>query len=355
MRIIREKYLEIRNKYYNDLDDKNVDKIVLSDPTTIIKNGEISKMGIYSKWLINLYKQGNLKLEDLYKAKNYLEKFNILKNKNLIENKDIFKYKSLNDLYDIIKSHEKQTTINTKGEVYKRTLVFESDKLKAYIPKTYKESIALGRNTQWCTSYDGKENMFKYYKELGDLIIVIDEEHGKLQFHSFTDQYMDKDDWLFDIHSYLDHRHKFKKWYKKYMSTELLEHYFLPTQNSYDIKVIHKLVGGSDDFYKILNEPKVYKMFKEIVSPEMLIEDHYLLSIDSKFIKDLEESANNIINLEGFLYVLSELECFNLPIVRDYLDYCIDKADDIELMKDLTNMKLGKLDYDKYTGVHKEL
>ena len=60
----------IYHKYYSNIDRNTFNKIVGSDPTSTI-DGDLY-MGKYSKWLINLFLNKKLKLEDLYKATEYL-------------------------------------------------------------------------------------------------------------------------------------------------------------------------------------------------------------------------------------------------------------------------------------------
>ena len=73
---------DIYLKYYNDIPKDVFEQIVSADPTY-----RPNKMGKFGKWLLSLYKSNNLKLEDLYKATNYLRCF--IDYYNVIQNKDI--------------------------------------------------------------------------------------------------------------------------------------------------------------------------------------------------------------------------------------------------------------------------
>ena len=65
---------EIYQKYYNKIPHGDFLLIVNADPQTKIDDGvKILRMGRFSKLLISMYQTGGLKLEDLDKAKEYLE------------------------------------------------------------------------------------------------------------------------------------------------------------------------------------------------------------------------------------------------------------------------------------------
>lgn len=59
---------EIYQKYYSKIDKNIFDKIIEADPKTI----KGIKIGKYAKLLLNIYKNGNLPMEDLPKASYYL-------------------------------------------------------------------------------------------------------------------------------------------------------------------------------------------------------------------------------------------------------------------------------------------
>lgn len=107
---------EIREKYYNFISEEDFNKIIDSDPTT---NLEKNQMGKYSKWLLNLFKRKQLRLEDLYKVEEYLETFDKYKNK--IEIKDINKFKTLPELYDVVKDYiDSDEATSKKGSHIKK-------------------------------------------------------------------------------------------------------------------------------------------------------------------------------------------------------------------------------------------
>jgi hypothetical protein len=201
---------DIYSKYYSDIEIEKFNQIISADPTTILKNGQVAKMGTYSKWLLSLYKVNSLKLEDLYKATDYLTTFDKLKSRKVLsaQQADILSYKSLSELFkstSVIGGTGKPTEdesylnedryfiINGQAEVY-----FEDNDYLIVIPRTLEASKFYGKDTQWCTLYPDN---FKFYSKLGDLYIIIDKHKlntsdikRRRQFHFETSQFMDMND-----------------------------------------------------------------------------------------------------------------------------------------------------------------
>lgn len=186
---------DIYQKYYSDIPQEDFTEIVEADPTA--KNGMMGKFG---KWLLALYKNGNLKMEDLYKASEYLSYF--VKFNARIQDKDINHYTSLPALYNAVKpfiddpdqatSHQDEIRrIKEDAEKF-----YEDDRWLVIIPLTKEASCYYGKGTQWCTAADRSENMFDSYNSKGRLYINIDKKKNrKYQFHfetGFPDGYMDE-------------------------------------------------------------------------------------------------------------------------------------------------------------------
>jgi len=138
----------IYSKYYQDIDKDMYDKITQADPT--YKNDVNGK---YSKWLLNLYKSNNLRLEDLYKATPYLKAFNDFKYK--LPSNDIFNYKSLAELFKDVSEYVVSDDENLHTDEYKikgqYREVFRNDKYRIIIPKTLEASKYFGKGSGWCT------------------------------------------------------------------------------------------------------------------------------------------------------------------------------------------------------------
>ena len=186
----------IYQKYYSDIDRGIYDKIVEADPTTVMKD---NKQGVYVKWLIKLFKNNKLKLEDLYKATEYLTSFDMFKHK--IVNKDIMFYQSLPELFKAVEPFlEKEETVFTNDEERRLAgqfkVVYTDDDYRIIIPFTLNASKYFGRGTEWCTL---NTDMFKKYtkKQTEDItpynlyILYTENPKDRLQFHFKEKQFMD--------------------------------------------------------------------------------------------------------------------------------------------------------------------
>jgi hypothetical protein len=188
LNILTEDRIEILKQKFSMLPEKEFQEIIDADPS---KNKE------FSQWLLNLYKQHNLKLEDLYKVKDYLYLFMKIKKKSSIQiEKDINKYKSIQDLFVAIDPYDNSKDIMSKNEIKEDNLAYETSKWKIYIPKTYEDSCILGKGTQWCTATEKTDNYYKHYSSQGQLYILISkiDPTEKYQFHFESGQFMDKND-----------------------------------------------------------------------------------------------------------------------------------------------------------------
>ena len=195
---------EIKTKYYPDITQEIFNDIVNTDKIT--SNLENGKIGNYAKWLLNLYKKNNLKLEDLYKAEEYLPVFDKLSKANKLEIKDINKYKSLADLYNVIADYVgNDKTISKQDEIRKEKSgikkIYEDNRFLVIQPLTEEAACYYGKGTQWCTASTNGNNMFNYYNSKGPLYIIMDKtkrnkvgDYEKYQIHFETAQFMDSSD-----------------------------------------------------------------------------------------------------------------------------------------------------------------
>ena len=191
---------KIYDMYYQDIDASVYKDIIESDPTTINNvNGK------YTKWLLNLHRNGRLKKEDYYKATSYLKAFNDFNHKFPIN--DINKIKSIQELFKMVKDYVVKNEsgfgdVNSaeyklKGQFKE---VFTTDKYRVIVPLTLKASKYFGRETEWCTTY---ENSFKHYTRKQDVnnldkhclyIIYSEDSEDKYQLHFSEKQFMDYTD-----------------------------------------------------------------------------------------------------------------------------------------------------------------
>ncbi len=194
---------DVHQKYYYKIPEETFYSIISADPTV---GDEEDRMGKYSKWLLALYTSGNLKLEDLYKAKTYLTIFHKYKQK--LEQKDIGQYKSLPELYKAIEPYSDNTQAASHKEEIRKIKegaekVYEDDEWLVVVPHTEAAAIEYGRGTQWCTAAEHSDNYFDYYNNQGPLYININKKDGtKYQFHFETKSFMDESDNTFTFDEY---------------------------------------------------------------------------------------------------------------------------------------------------------
>ena len=192
---------DIYTKYYSNIPQDEFWQIIKADPT--YNEQKSQKMGKYGKWLLNLYKQGKLKNEDLYKATDYLSYF--VKYYNKITEKDINKLPDLPSLYNIIKPYKEasdngEDIATSKSDEVRRIKegaekVYEDNQWLVVVPHTQEASCYYGKNTQWCTAATDSYNMFNHYNNQGPLFINIRKTDGKkFQFHFETNSFMDETD-----------------------------------------------------------------------------------------------------------------------------------------------------------------
>jgi hypothetical protein len=233
------------NKFQNTFGNVTlqiVKDIVKADPTS--KKGTVK--GLYSQWLINLYKKNNLKLEDLYKAEEYLTIFDKVKNK--LPNKDISFYKTLPDLFTVIKPYKenKELTLSNR-ELSGKTkvddeveLFYEDEYIKVEIPLTYRASCKLGSGTEWCTATGKTDEYYKHYTKGGDKLYVIFDKNteGKYQFSFGNEQYMDENDEEIEDFSFLENSPDFFKKIKDVPNLDKFIVHLIDNLNSTNIKLI---------------------------------------------------------------------------------------------------------------------
>lgn len=206
---------EIYNSYYKDLPKDEFNQIVMADPMSISDDTGIKRIGKYAKLLINLYRKKRLKLEDLPKAKEYLEyvyKHTIAFNINDIT--------TLTDLYNLVKKYYTRDTRDLSSIISalnekEYNMVFKGENFTIFIPLTEKASCTLGVNTEWCTTWGpeslnpkhrDRDGRFHYYNAQGRLYILISNSdvNDKYQFHFESKQYMNRDDKQINVTEFLN-------------------------------------------------------------------------------------------------------------------------------------------------------
>lgn len=232
---------DIYEKHYKDIPDNEFRSLIAIDPTSIIKDGgdlisptfdDIKKVGQYSKWLFKLFMSNKLKLEDAYKAKEYLKVFDNLKKKNVLDRdniqKDINKYKNLPELFLAIEEYiDNDDDVYSKGDEERKIKkeetikLFENENWIVLIPKTHKSACYYGSNTQWCTTASDP-GYFNQYTQDGPLYINIDKNRNeKFQFHFPTTQFMDETDAPINLSEFFDDNIDLKEFYKTEFNTNI--------------------------------------------------------------------------------------------------------------------------------------
>jgi len=206
---------QIHATYYNDIPFNTFTRIVIADPGTKVERRRLVKIGKYAKMLLSMFRNGNLKMEDLPKAKEYL---NIVYKYRVPI--DINKIGNISELYQYVKIYYAKETKDLMSvlralnpEEYQ--LVFNSDKWVIYNPLTDRASCYLGVDTQWCTTWGkhslnpdhkSRESNYANYVQTEPLYIIINKQDNseKYQFHFPTKQYMDRNDSRIDSGEFLD-------------------------------------------------------------------------------------------------------------------------------------------------------
>jgi hypothetical protein len=208
---------DIKSKYYSDIDDSVFNKIVSSDPKTVVRDGEIMKVGKYSKLLLSMYRQGNLKLEDLPKANEYLDiiyKRQIPLNQNLVD---------LGELYELVKPYmlnDGETDLSILVDYLDSSqyeMVLDGNEWYIFKPKDEKAACVLGSGTEWCTTwgpnstnprYQDRSNRFDSHNRQGSMYIIINKKDNsdKYQFHVPSKQFMNKSDKQVNLDSFFKNK-----------------------------------------------------------------------------------------------------------------------------------------------------
>lgn len=210
-------------KYYPTIKDNDFNRIIRLDPTT---NIEKDKLGTYSKWLLNLFK--NNKLDNEGHVKDLLTRFD--KEKKRLKNKDIMSYKSLEDVDKALDDESSYNQLSSRQELRQTQkavrntdidkdakLVYEDSYWEVWVPLTYEASCKLGQGSRWCTASTSNDYYYNYYKDNygGNYYININKHNPneKYQFHFESKQFMNKDDESIDLEEFMINNPKLKEFY----------------------------------------------------------------------------------------------------------------------------------------------
>lgn len=314
---------DIKSKYYSDIADDVFNQIVSSDPKTVVRDGEVMKVGKYSKLLLSMYRQGNLKLEDLPKANEYLDiiyKRKIPLNQNLVD---------LGELYELVKPY-----MLNDGETDLSILVdyldssqydMEMNGIDWYIfkPKDEKAACVLGSGTEWCTTwgpnstnprYQDRSNRFDSHNRQGSMYIIINKKDNsdKYQFHVPSKQFMNKSDKQVNLDSFFKNKEEvflyFNPEFKdltEYSSDELMSMVTRPLMDSNhksDLLGVIVSMNASNPIIQAFNNSVDEDDFDDL--NVILGNDFQIERIGNVFIEfeDLDDEDLNIYNGLGGYY-----------------------------------------------------
>jgi hypothetical protein len=165
----------------------------------------------YTQWLLTLTLKGQMPLEDLYKATEYLTTFMRLKAAIPVEQRNIMAYKSLQDLFDVVKLAMDDPSLlpvskgagkrDIKAEMMKQArVVMDTPEYLIVVPLTQEASCYFGVNTQWCTASTTSSNYFDSYNKDGPIYIILEKKtNTRWQFHFSSAQFMDENDRSIDV------------------------------------------------------------------------------------------------------------------------------------------------------------
>lgn len=247
---------EIYNSYYKDIPREEFNQVVMADPQSKSNENGIQRIGKFAKLLINLYRKKTLKLEDLPRAKEYLDY--VYKHSVSLDSNKI---KSLNDLYDVIKGYYAKDTrdlgsIISALDEKEYEKVFQNESWTIFVPLTEKASCYLGVNTEWCTTWgpqslnpkhQDRGSLYSRYHSQGYLYILINNSdiNEKYQFHFQSKQYMNKEDGRINIQEFLNKNEEVKNFFFPSLVSDDVNDSMLKTQ-------IERLNALDDDDASIL-------------------------------------------------------------------------------------------------------
>lgn len=147
-------------------------------------------------WIVRQYIAGKFRLEDQTRVTNTLIWFSQMKLHRQLEaaERDINKY-------DFVTLQDLQDEYNKDSAVVGELVIDTTDVEVLYtgplgfvgIPLNVKASENLGRDTRWCTAMPNSTN-YKSYADQSPLYVYISPTGEKFQFHSMSQQYMDRRD-----------------------------------------------------------------------------------------------------------------------------------------------------------------
>lgn len=214
--IINESLLDVRNKNANNLSDDEFLSLIQYDPNLYNiqnTNSEVlaSTPESYSRWLLKMQKNGELKKITPEKMQKLLASFDLLKKRRtLLPNNDINFYKDIDSLKSAIENARNNLSANQKDKDAKKNqkelqtkkepgmymdgaveLLFNGDEWEVWTPHTYEGSKALRRGASWCTG-GSTCNFYDAYTSDGILYVIINKKNNNEKYQLFVPYDKDK-------------------------------------------------------------------------------------------------------------------------------------------------------------------
>ena len=196
-----------RQPEFSGIDDDMFMRLIALDPT--YRDGSNS-VGKYGKWILRLFKKGEISEELFDDIPTLLRQFKTYNNR--FKNKDINAYKTVADLATAIDEvvdddtmltdrqrlrflkNVKAGRITLPAEENYDTL-YNSAQFIMWSPNTHEASMKLGKGTRWCTAHENPDWYNRYTSNDGRLYIIKDKETGRrYQFCDRTGDLLDDTD-----------------------------------------------------------------------------------------------------------------------------------------------------------------
>jgi hypothetical protein len=305
------------NKFYKNISQDIFDKIVNADPFSSQNN-----LGPYAKWLLKLYVDSSLKLEDLYKATEYIKLFDRVKHKLSLDKRNLLTYKSLSDLFLAVKDFKSNTQQKTEIKQNEAKKVYEDNTWLIVVPLTHKAACYYGSNTEWCTASKDSDSDFNTYTSNNEelFILIHKTQNRKYQFHFESNQFMDENDREINLETFLNNNKELRGFFNNYLKDKIKNFNFSDLVIKDDGSA-YIVIDNWKDFenafpdYRNYTNPAIY--LNELFDDDLIYEEYYGDFID----------VYNMINKKNLLTIIRFL--FKNGVSKDKI-----KEDLVEVIKD---------------------
>lgn len=211
------------------------EKMVNCDPTTIVVNGVVKRVGKYVQWILNMYvkRRFDCYVADLQYMEENLFKFERIKHLLKPEQRDIMKLKNIEVLGKLVEKYWEEKFLFSKEEWKKKVkrkfvkYVYEDEFFDVVIPLSEEASYELAGPpiSRWCTAVKA-DSYFDRYAIEGPMYMIRDKSQiitcGKgsgeprplYQLHFPSGHFCDRDDNEFDLARFLNKHQKLKEFFK---------------------------------------------------------------------------------------------------------------------------------------------